>query len=105
MLWGVPPLGTPRDHQDPCVFLWGTARRQHRVPEGPPGASGGSPHLWLVEDAMQEVNQQGRRTKPLLLGTHLPPSIFLRTPLPSGRERRRVSKRTLSFAGRSRAFL
>ena len=56
----------------------------------PPGASGRIPPLWMSDDAMQEGEQQGRGTEPLLTGTQLPPSRYNRAPLPSGKERRRV---------------
>ena len=54
---------------------------------------------------MQEDNIQGRRTKPLLLGNHLPPSICRRAPFPYRREGRRIFKRNISFTGQPRASL
>ena len=57
---GAPSSGAPRHHIDPGGLLRGTARRQRRVPGGPPGALRGSTPLWLADDAMREGEPQGR---------------------------------------------
>ena len=84
---GDPPRGTPCHHRDPGGLLRGTAHCERCVPGGPPGALRGSPSLWLIDDAMQEGEQQGRRTKYLLPGTHIPSTQRRRFPLSFGRER------------------
>ena len=102
---GAPPWGTPHGHQDLGGFLRGRARRQRCFPGWPPGESGWSPPLWLADNSMQEGEWQGRGPNPLLPGNNLPPSRCRRAPFPYERDRWRVFKRTLSFAGRSRASL
>ena len=72
MLREAPPRGSPRHHQNPGGLLRGTARCQRRVLGGTLGALRESPPLWLANDAMQEGEQQVRRTKSILPGTHLP---------------------------------
>ena len=102
---GAPLWGTPCDYQYPGGFLWGTAWRQLRVPRWPSGACRGSTPLWLADGAMREGNQQERGTKPILTGTHLPPSICRHAPLPSGRERQNLLQGTVTYDVQSRAFL